>query len=299
MPTFDPEYRPGDNLYTSSTIALDVDTGGLTWFFQEVPNEQWDFDTPNPRMLFEVNGQQIVGNFARNGFFYTHDRANGAFQRADQWAVEVNWTAGIDPKTGKPVDYVEGAGVQDYAGVGPRRGQTSGDACPTFAAAPAGLQPPAYDPTRMVTYVQTAEGCMGPVTGLPADQEVVVEIGKPPAFPDLAAAFASPVKNSILSLNVATGEVAARVRRDEPAGETGTLATAGNLVFAGHPRGDFVAYDSDTLEELWSFNVGTAMTAPATTYSVGGRQYVAVVTGGSGSGLWQPAANIVVFALPN
>lgn len=299
MPTFDPEYRPGDNLFASSTIALDVDTGKLVWYFQETPNEQWDYDTPNPRILYEQDGRPVVGNFARNGFFYTHDRTTGAFMGADQWAVKVNWTAGIDPKTGRPVDYVEGAGVQNYAGVGPRRGQTSGDTCPTFLGAPAGLQPPAFDPSRMLAFVQSAEGCEGPVKGFAPEDAAPVEIGKAPKFPDLGAAFSSPVLDSLLAINVTTGNVVARVQRQEPFGESGVLATAGNLVFAGHPHGDFVAYNPDTLAEVWSFNVGTAITAPPTTYSVGGRQYVAVVTGGSGSGLWQPAANIVVWALPN
>ena len=106
---FDPEFRPGDNLFTASTIALDADTGKIVWYFQETPNEHWDFDTPSPKMLYEVsvNGEtrKVVANFSRNGFFYTLDRTSGQFLRADQYQEKVNWTKGIDPKTGKPVDY--------------------------------------------------------------------------------------------------------------------------------------------------------------------------------------------------
>ncbi len=109
FPSFDPEFRPGDNLFTASTIALDADTGKIVWYFQETPNEHWDFDTPSPKMLYEVtiNGEtrKVVANFSRNGFYYTLDRANGQFLRADQYQEKVTWTKGIDPKTGKPVDY--------------------------------------------------------------------------------------------------------------------------------------------------------------------------------------------------
>ena len=87
FPSFDPEFRPGDNLFTASTIALDADTGKIVWYFQETPNEHWDFDTPSPKMLYEVsvNGEtrKVVANFSRNGFFYTLDRASGQFMRAD------------------------------------------------------------------------------------------------------------------------------------------------------------------------------------------------------------------------
>ena len=100
---------PGDNLFTAWTIALDADTGKIIWYFQETPNEHWDFDTPSPKMLYDVtiNGEtrKVVANFSRNGFFYTLDRNNGQFLRADQYQEKITWTKGIDPKTGKPVDY--------------------------------------------------------------------------------------------------------------------------------------------------------------------------------------------------
>ena len=134
FPSFDPEFRPGDNLFTASTIALDADTGKIVWYFQETPNEHWDFDTPSPKMLYEVsvNGEtrKVVANFSRNGFFYTLDRTSGQFLRADQYQEKVNWTKGIDPKTGKPVDYDPTRNVQLYAGVGGMRGKPGQEACP-------------------------------------------------------------------------------------------------------------------------------------------------------------------------
>src|SRR5262249_37874805 len=75
FPSFDPEFRPGDNLFTASTIALDADTGKIVWYFQETPNEHWDFDTPSPKMLYEVNlngeTRKVVANFSRNGYYHT------------------------------------------------------------------------------------------------------------------------------------------------------------------------------------------------------------------------------------
>src|SRR2546430_1146420 len=98
FPTYDPEFRPGDNLYTASTLAFDADTGKIAWYFQETPNEHWDFDTPSPKMLYEVtlNGERrkVVANFSRNGFFYSLDRTSGQFLRADQYQATITWTKG-------------------------------------------------------------------------------------------------------------------------------------------------------------------------------------------------------------
>ena len=162
FPSFDPEFRPGDNLFTASTIALDADTGKIAWYFQETPNEHWDFDTPEPKMLYEVSrqwrGPQSGRRVFRNGFFYTLDRANGQFLRADQYQEKVTWTKGIDPKTGKPVEYDPGKMCRVYAGIGARRGQ-SGRSCPWWNGSPT-FFPPTLDPKRMVAYVAGAEGCM-------------------------------------------------------------------------------------------------------------------------------------------
>jgi len=162
FPTYDPEFRPGDNLYTASTLAFDADTGKIAWYFQETPNEHWDFDTPSPKMLYEVtlNGERrkVVANFSRNGFYYTLDRANGQFLRADQYQEKVTWTKGIDPKTGKPVDYDPNLDVQTYAGIGVRRGKAGQELCPWWSGAPT-FFPPTYDAKRMVAYVAAAEGC--------------------------------------------------------------------------------------------------------------------------------------------
>ncbi len=300
FPTYDPEFRPGDNLYTASTLAFDADTGKIAWYFQETPNEHWDFDTPSPKMLYEVtiNGdrRKVVANFSRNGFYYTLDRANGQFIRADQYQEKVTWTKGIDAKTGKPVDYDPNLDVQTYAGIGVRRGKAGQELCPWWSGAPT-FFPPTYDAKRMVAYVAAAEGCSaGTSIKTPMDENrdwvgqrmCCFEQGR------------TNVHGSLWAVDVRTGKVIGKERFPLP-NESGLLSTGGDLLFSGHHTGHFAAYDSDTLKEAWSFDLGTPITAPPMTYSVNGKQYIAVVAGGAGdmrgARLYQPAAVIAVFGL--
>src|SRR5262249_58943690 len=108
-PLYDPEARPGDNLYTNSAVALDVNTGKLVWYFQYLPNDSWDYDEIGVHLLYDetINGEKrkVVGHFGRNGFFYSLDRVNGSFIRGRQYTNEPNLTKGLDPKTGKPLEY--------------------------------------------------------------------------------------------------------------------------------------------------------------------------------------------------
>jgi alcohol dehydrogenase (cytochrome c) len=149
FPSFDPEFRPGDNLFTASTLALDADTGKIVWYFQETPNEHYEFDTPSPKMLYEttINGEprKVVANFSRNGFYYTLDRASGQFLRADQYQGKVTWTKGIDPKTGRPLDYDPTRDVQAYAGTGVMRGKPAEESCPWHSGSPT-FYPPTSTP---------------------------------------------------------------------------------------------------------------------------------------------------------
>jgi len=300
FPTYDPEFRPGDNLYTASTLAFDADTGKIAWYFQETPNEHWDFDTPSPKMLYEVtiNGdrRKVVANFSRNGFYYTLDRANGQFIRADQYQEKVTWTKGIDAKTGKPVDYDPNLDVQTYAGIGVRRGKAGQELCPWWSGAPT-FFPPTYDAKRMVAYVAAAEGCSaGTSIKAPMDENrdwvgqrmCCFEQGR------------TNVHGSLWAVDVRSGKVIGKERFPLP-NESGLLSTGGDLLFSGHHTGHFAAYDSDTLKEAWSFDLGTPITAPPMTYSVNGKQYIAVVAGGAGdmrgARLYQPAAVIAVFGL--
>jgi alcohol dehydrogenase (cytochrome c) len=301
FPTFDPEYRPGDNLYTASTLAVDADTGRIAWFFQETPNEHWDFDTPSPKMLYEttINGEprKVVANFSRNGFYYTLDRASGQFIRADQYQEKVTWTKGIDPKTGKPVDYDPSRDVQLYAGIGQRRDKPGQEACPWYSGSPT-FFPPTFDAKRMIAYVSGAEGCSGgTIVRTPMDEQKDW-VGLRMCCQEQGRATAH---GALWALDVRTGKIVGKAQYPVP-NESGMLSTDGDLVFTGHSTGNLAAYDADTVKELWSFNLGTPITAPPMTFAVGGRQYIAVNVGGDaglrGAVLYQPSAFVAVFGLP-
>jgi alcohol dehydrogenase (cytochrome c) len=106
---YNPYYRPGDNLYTNSLISWDPDTGKMNWYHQYVPGDMWDYDAAGTHILIdgEVSGQphKLVTHSARNGFLYAFERTNGQTLLAKPYMNEINWTKGIDQKTGLPVDY--------------------------------------------------------------------------------------------------------------------------------------------------------------------------------------------------
>jgi alcohol dehydrogenase (cytochrome c) len=106
VPMFDPNLRPGDNLYTNSAISWNADTGNMNWYFQYTPGDMWDYDEVGTHIMIDGNvaGQlrKLVTHSARNGFLYTMDRFNGQIFGAKPYMDDVNWTKGIDQKTGRP-----------------------------------------------------------------------------------------------------------------------------------------------------------------------------------------------------
>ena len=164
-PTYDAEFRPGDNLYTNSAVALDVATGERAWHFQYTPNDSWDYDEVGVHMLYdvEIDGRmrKVVSHYGRNGFFYTVDRTNGEFIAATQYVNDLNWTAGIDENTGLPVDYDPNLDVQIYNPEA-RALRTDRDemkrACPTWHGGVA-HQPLAFNPVKQIAYGVGTEGC--------------------------------------------------------------------------------------------------------------------------------------------
>jgi alcohol dehydrogenase (cytochrome c) len=114
----DPEYRPGDNKWAASVLALSPNDGKIKWGYQYTPNDPYDYDeiSEHPIINAMVNGEnrKLVVHAARNGFFYALDRTNGSFIAGKQYVNELNWTPGLDPKTGKPLNYNPNADVQVY-----------------------------------------------------------------------------------------------------------------------------------------------------------------------------------------
>ena len=120
-PMYNPYYRPGDNLYTNSLISWDPDTGKMNWYHQYVPGDMWDYDAAGTHILIdgEVSGQphKLVTHSARNGFLYAFERTNGQTLLAKPYMDEINWTKGIDQKTGLPIDYDPTKDIQVYSGL--------------------------------------------------------------------------------------------------------------------------------------------------------------------------------------
>jgi len=319
-PWHDPAFRPGDNLFTVAVVALDVDSGELAWYFQVVPNESFDFDDVNARMLYdiEIDGvlRKVQGNFARTGYYMTLDRTNGDFLIAGQFANVVNWTAGLDPKTGHPVEYNPDLLLQTYANnktIVPGDPQTAQNMCPVFLGQPT-LMPPHFDAERMRAYVVTRSGCWSQEYDAGGDGAVLpgaanergyerADIWRGKSFSGRVTTYAGE-GGRIDVVDVRTGQKVDSVDT-KYAPYSGVLGTSSDLLFVGHLDGKFSAYDKDSLTELWSFNVGTPITAPAITYSVDGKQYVAVVIGGSHRfteespelGQVFRSANVAVFGL--
>jgi alcohol dehydrogenase (cytochrome c) len=272
-PMFDAEYRPGDNLYTNSTLAIDADTGKIVWYFQYTPNDKYDYDEVGSQMIYDVtiNGEQrkVLGHFGRNGFYYTLDRTNGSFISAEQYFKNVNWTKGIDPKTGKPIEYDPSKKLQQYA-VASNRTSGEVDLCPDVQGG-VNFFPTAWNPSKHLAYGAGIDGC----AQLKVDE---TRMGGP-FWNGGIPVRGKRMGGQIASIDMTTGKMKA-TRQLDYANYAGVLATAGGLVFTGTIDGTFTAFDDQELKPLWNFNVGTAISAPPVSYSVGGKQYIAVHVGG-------------------
>ena len=283
VPAYDAEFRPGDNLFTNSAVALDVDTGEVAWYFQYTPNDSWDYDEVGVHMLYdiEIDGRprKAVAHFGRNGFFYTLDRTTGAFIQAEQYVNDLNWTAGIDPVTGKPVDYDPSLDVQIY---NPEARAMRSDrdrmkrACPTWHGGVA-HQPLAFNPIKQIAYGVGTEGCF-------SQSGATMASLSPDGGLDRQAAETREYTSdlyygAVTAVDAVNHEVIAKAVTDIEV-RSGIISTAGGLVFTALQDGWIVAYDDETLQELWRFNVGTPLKGAPVTYAIGPKQYVAVQTSG-------------------
>ena len=283
VPAYDPEFRPGDNLYTNSAVALDVETGELAWHFQYTPNDSWDYDEVGVHMLYDttIDGRprKVVAHFGRNGFFYSIDRTDGSFIKAQQYVNDLNWTAGIDPVTGRPVDYDPNLDVQIY---NPEARALRADrdnmkrACPTWHGGVA-HQPLAFNPIKNIAYGVGTEGCFtqngATVASLGPDGGIDRRGGERRQY------SSELYYGSVTAFDAVNHEIKAKVVTDIEV-RSGIISTAGGLVFSALQDGWVVAYNDETLEELWRFNVGTPLKGAPVTYSIGPKQYVAVQSSG-------------------
>jgi alcohol dehydrogenase (cytochrome c) len=293
VPMYDPQFRPGDNLYTNSALAMNIDDGSIKWYFQYTQNESWDYDEIGVHFLYdaEINGatRSVVGHFARNGYFYQLDRNTGEFIDAVQYVNEITWTAGLDPKTGKPVEYDPNLDVQVYIPeTRNSRENPNVTVCPSHLGG-VRWQPPAYNPERMVAFVAGTDACSD-ITVAP---EVPIEVGGNPRGVGQVwlggTGTAKVAPGLIAAVDVRSGEILAKVNPPHH-NLSGVLATAGGLIFTGQQDGAIVGFNDETLEEMWRFNGGIPFKSPPISYAIDDRQFIAITAGGSGGGGYEALA---------
>jgi alcohol dehydrogenase (cytochrome c) len=277
VPMFDPTYRPGDNLYTNSAISWDPDTGKMNWYFQYTPGDMWDYDAAGTHILIDgmVAGQarKLVIHSGRNGFLYTMERSNGQMVLAKPYMDNVNWTKGIDQKTGRPLDYDPAKDIQTYAGIGNLiPGQPPKKVCPSQAGGN-NYWPSSYSPQTKLLYIPALTAC----TTIAIDPD---KHSKEKGWNGGNSSTTERFESNLTAVDPVTGEIKKNTHLPYP-NYSGTLATGGGLVFLALLDGTVAAFDGTTLEELWKINVGSGFSAPPMTFETNGRQYVAIVSGPS------------------
>jgi alcohol dehydrogenase (cytochrome c) len=281
VPMMDARARPGDNLYTNSVISWDPDSGKMNWYFQFTPGDMWDFDEVGTHILIErvINGQprKLVTHSARNGFIYTMERASGAMVGAKPY-MEVNWTRGIDQKTGKPIDYDPNKDVQTYSGIAdPTAEVPVKKVCPNRTGGN-NYFPSSYSPKTQLLYIPAMTACEF-VTN---NTDLVKR--EPGWYTRTGGGYKvdGRYESNLTAVDPVTQEIKKNLHLPYP-NYSGALSTAGGLVFVGLLDGSVAAYDDTTLDELWKVNVGSGFSAPPMTFEVGGKQYIAIASGPSGA----------------
>jgi alcohol dehydrogenase (cytochrome c) len=280
VPMMDARARPGDNLFTNSVISWDPDSGKMNWYFQYTPGDMWDYDEVGTHILFErtVNGEprKLVTHSARNGFVYTMERANGAMVGAKPY-TDVNWTKGIDQKTGKPLDYDPNKDVQTYSGLAnPTSDAPIKKVCPNRTGGN-NYFPSTYSPKTQLLYVPALTACE-----LVTNDTAIGRRREEGWFVRSGGGYKidGRYESTLTAVDPVTLEIKKNVRLPYP-NYSGALSTAGGLVFVALLDGTVAAFDDTTLEQVWDINLGAGFGAPPMTFEVNGKQYVAIASGPS------------------
>ena len=270
---YDPTVRSpggGDNLYTSSIVALDAETGKYVWHYQQNPRDSWDYKaTPNivaATLTLDGKPHKVLLHAPTNGFFYVLDRVSGKLISAEK-ATRVTWAKGIDPASGRPIEEPNIRYETGETRIWP--GTIGGHNWQAMSFSPStGL---AYIPMHQIgarfyrkgEQTQNAFNVMGlmlePIVEAPGDG-----------------------KGSLVAWDPVTQKARWMVQHDH-LWNGGTLATAGDLVFQGMADGAFAAYDARGGKELWRFNAGLGIISAPMSFSAGGKQYVSVLVGYGGT----------------
>jgi len=271
----------GDNLYTSSVIALQPDTGVYVWHYQETPSDMWDFDSAEQiilaNLVIDNVPRKVLLHAPKNGFFYVLDRTNGQLISAIPYTV-VAWADGIDLKTGRPVEHPGARYKEGDPGIPLAPGPLGGHSWHSMSFSPmTGL---VYVPVQDAGYLYKPDEHFQEKTLAFNTATDVVAPGLPQK-PEIKKAVLESIKGHLCAWDPIQQKEVWRVERMSPV-NGGVLSTAGNLVFQGTAQGNLEAYRAATGEKLWSAEAQSGIVAAPISYSANGEQYVAVVVGWGG-----------------
>ena len=271
--TWNPAQRPGDNKWSMTIWARDLDTGAAKWVYQMTPHDEWDFDGINEMVLLDatVGGKKVpaVAHFDRNGFGYTLNRETGELLVAQKFDPQVNWSSGVDMKTGRPVvdkKYSPGTTGPDVNVKG---------ICPA-ALGSKDEQPSSYDRKSGMIFVPTNHVCM---TYEPFQVEYTA--GQPYVGATLTM-FPTPNSHGGMGNFIAWDPGQGKIVWSKPerfSVWSGALTTAGDVVFYGTLEGYIKAVSTKDGKDLWKFKTPSGIIGNVFTYEYGGKQYVGVYSG--------------------
>ena len=267
--------RKGDNLYSASTVAIDVKSGQIKWHYQTTPNDGWDFDGVNEFVTFDMDGKRMGGKADRNGYFYVIDAENGKLQNAFPFVSKTTWANGIDIKTGRPNFTEDGRPGDPTADADGKKGKVVFSA-PSFLGGK-NQMPMAYSPKTGLFYVPSNEWGMEiwnePVTYKKGAAYLGAGFTIKPLYDDYIGA--------LRAINPKTGKIEWEVKNSAPL--WGGVLTTDDLVFWGTPEGYLKAANAKTGKVVWQFQTGSGIVAPPITWKQDGEQYVSVVSGWGGA----------------
>jgi len=308
--------RPGDNLFAASIVALDVDSGKYEWHFQQVRHDIWDYDAPSPTVLFDstVDGRAVKGiaQPSKTGFLYVLDRANGrpiwpieeraVPQNRFQATAKTQPFPTLEPFSAQEVSDADMARLREIA-----KSTTEDGSVPEIvqgrlftpytrtltavapsAAGGANWPPSSFNDKTKMMYICSQSGAMALSTH---------EVARPAPGQQFIGSMLVPTgfnnTGHVTAYDMQRGRIAWRVDFPDESCYSGTVTTAGNLVFVGRNSGELEAYDATDGRRLWSFQTGAGANSTVTVFEHRGHEYVAFLAGGNalaasprGDGVW-------------
>jgi alcohol dehydrogenase (cytochrome c) len=270
-PQMEGSSRPGDNLYSSSLLALDANSGDYRWHYQQVPHDSWGYDVASPPVLFDITIQgkptPAIGQAGKTGWFYVHDRRNGKFlYKSEAFVPQKNM-----------FELPSSEGTVIYPGV----------------MGGANWSPVSVDARRRLVFIAAIHWPVEYKLHKQAAKE-----GEEAVRYSSMSPLNTPEKHGLLTaIDLDSGEIVWQVKTENPL-IGGVLSTASGLVFTGEGSGELMAFDADSGEKRWSGKTEAGVNAPPITYSVNGKQYIAVAVGGNRLFGFKTGQKIRAWSLP-